>query len=61
VSDPFHESIGERPSVIFQNNSPSVSPALIRAPKSAGFFSKAAAPGPSPLPVWPWQIMQFET
>jgi hypothetical protein len=33
----------------------------MRAPKFAGFFSKAAAPGPSPLPSGPWHVRQLAT
>src|SRR4029077_20553403 len=55
------EIIGDRPSEIFQNNSPSVAPALTRAVKSAGFFSNVADPGHSPFPFGPWQVMQLLT
>jgi hypothetical protein len=33
----------------------------MHAAKSAGFFSNAAAPGPSPFPFGPWQVMQLLT
>jgi len=53
------EGIGFLPSVVFQNNSPSLILAKSGVEKSPQVMSILAAFVPSPLPVAPWQDLQF--
>ena len=51
--------MGPRPVVIFQKISPSESFWTRTDVQSAGFGFSATAAGPFPLPLSPWQDMQF--
>src|ERR1044071_4867893 len=56
----FQGGMAPRPLLIFQKSSPSVSLATRADVQSAGFGAgKAAAAGPSPLPLAPWQVTQL--
>ncbi len=46
--------MGLRPSDIFQKIEPSLCP-FADTERLRGFFSRASAAGPSPLPLGPWQ------
>src|SRR3972149_4935003 len=51
--------MGPRPFEIFQKISPSLSPWTAAAIQLAGLTGRAAAAGPSPPPLAPWQATQL--